>query len=142
MARPPPSMPLRVVVDSNVIISAIHVGGNPGTVIDLGRRGTIDLYVSPFILDEVAAALAGSKFRWVRGRIAVAIAALPARAIDPGPPNLSVVSDAPDNRILECAVAARAQYLVTGDRELLTLGTYRRLHICTPRDFLGRVLPS
>ena len=134
-------MPLRVVADSNVIISALHVGGNPGTVIDLGRRGTIDLYVSPFILNEVSAALAGPKFRWVRGRITVAIAALPVRVIDPGPARLSAVPDAPDNRILECAVAARAQYLVTGDRELLALGSYRRLHICTPRDFLGRVLP-
>ena len=135
-------MPLRVVVDSNVIISALHLGGNPGAVIDLGRRGTIDLYVSPFILNEVAAALAGPKFRWVHGRIAVAIAALPARVIDAGAPRLSVVPDVADNRILECAVAARAQYLVTGDRELLALGSHRRLRICTPRDFLVRVSPS
>jgi uncharacterized protein len=48
-----------------------------------------------------------------------------------------VVRDPKDNPILECARAAHAKYLITGDRDLLTLGMYRRLRIVTIRDFMA-----
>lgn len=130
-------MPPRVVADSNVIISALHAGGKPEAVLSLAHRGEIELYLSPFILGEVATALEGVKFRWDRERITDALLGLSARIIDPGPPRLRVLPDPPDNRILECALASRARYLVTGDRHLLALGAYRRIRILTPDTFLS-----
>ena len=49
---------------------------------------------------------------------------------------LRVVDDEPDNRILECAIAGRADAIVTGDRDLLALGTHRNVKIITLREYL------
>ena len=49
-----PCMPRRLVADSNVLISALHRRGKPQAIIDLARDGEVDLYLSPFILDEVS----------------------------------------------------------------------------------------
>ncbi len=135
-------MPLRVTADSNVIISGFHAAGNPRAVLELARRGEIELYLSPFIVREVSNVLAGAKFRWAQERIRRAFVGVPFTLIDSGPPRLRAVAgdpDNPDNRILECARAARATYLVTGDRDLLDLGSYRRIRILTPRAFLDLI---
>jgi putative PIN family toxin of toxin-antitoxin system len=131
-------MPRRVVLDSNVLISALHRHGTPQAIVDLARTGEVDLYLSPFILDEVSGILR-RKLGWDDQRIALALLALrlAASVIDPGPPRLHVLADEPDNRILECALAAQARYLVTGDRRLRALGKYRRVRILTPRAFLS-----
>jgi hypothetical protein len=55
--------------------------------------------------------------------------------VDTGTRRITVVRDPKDNPILGYARSARAKYLITGDRDLLTLGTYRRLRIVTIRDF-------
>mgnify|MGYP001160526956 CR=1 FL=1 len=129
-------LPRRVVTDSNVLISALHWGGKPAAVIDLAHAGEIALYLSPFILEEVHDILA-VKLGWHPLRVRSALASLPATVVGPGAPRLNIVSDWADNRIVECAVAARARYLVTGDRGLLTVGAYRRIQILTPADFLS-----
>jgi uncharacterized protein len=51
---------------------------------------------------------------------------------------LHVVKDEPDNRILECALAGRAEAIVTGDHALLSLGEYNGVRIISLRDYLGR----
>ena len=131
----------RVVADSNVIISALYLGGTPERVLELARQGSIELFYSSFILEEVARILKGPKFRWAEARIEDAIGSFPARLAPPARRRLSVVRDPTDNRVLECAVAARAHYLVTGDRHLLELGSYFRLRIVTARDLLNSIRP-
>lgn len=130
-------MRLRVVADTNVIVSAFAAGGNPKAILLMAAAGEFDLFASQAILEEVTRVLGGPKFRWPMDRLMEALGALPARILDPGPPRLSVVRDHDDNRILECAIAARAHYLVTGDRDLLILGRYFRTRILTPREFLA-----
>jgi putative PIN family toxin of toxin-antitoxin system len=127
----------RVVADTNVIVSAFVAGGNPKAVLLLGATGEIELFASEAILEEVTRVLTSRKFRWPAHRLVEALSALPARIIDPGPPRLAVVRDHDDNRILECAVAARAHFLVTGDHDLLALERYFRTRILTPRQFIA-----
>ncbi len=130
---------LRVVADSNVIISAFHRGGQPLRVLQAARRGSIRLFYSPFILEEVTRILTSTKFAWLSERVGEALAGLPGEVTIPGPRRLHVVEDEPDNRILECAVAARASFLVTGDQHLLSVGRYFRTRIVTVRDFLAEL---
>jgi putative PIN family toxin of toxin-antitoxin system len=127
----------RVVADSNVIISAFHRGGQPLRVLHAARGGVVRLFYSPFILEEVTHILTSQKFAWPPERVGEAIAGLPGEVIVPGPRTLHVVADETDNRILECAVAAHAEFLVTGDRHLLSVGRYFRTRIVTVRDFLS-----
>ncbi len=128
----------RIAIDSNVLVSALHFGGTPEALLLLANEGRVELFVSPFILAETARVLK-SKLGWtdkaVRDTIAlireVVTVVEPTRTVD------AVPYDPTDNRILECALHARADFLVTGDkRHLLPLGTYEGIKIVTPRECL------
>lgn len=133
---------LRVVADTNVYVSALHFGGVADEVLALGRRGRLRLYVSPPLLDEIEGVLV-RKLRWpVRQARQVRVAiedagtlVFPTMRVD------AVAEDDPDNRILECALAARAHVVESGDRHLRSLRTFRGIAIVSPREFLG-VFPS
>ena len=107
---------MRVVLDTNVIISALNFPGNERMVLELALRGRFQFYLSVFILEEVAGVLA-RKFGWDGDRTARAIGTLETAATVIEPPPLEEVIEGghADNRVLECAVAASADYLVTGD---------------------------
>jgi putative PIN family toxin of toxin-antitoxin system len=126
----------RVVADSNILISAFYRGGKAQRVLELAEAGALDLYLSQFILDEVAGVLS-LKFNWDAQSILEALGTLQYTPVDPGPLRLRIVRDTPDNRILECAVAARAKYLVTGDAQLLALTRFHSTTIITLRNLLS-----
>ena len=104
-------------MDTNIIVSALNFPGNERRVLDLARRGRYDLYLSPFILQEVSGVLVW-KFRWEELRAMQAISMLRSLAtvLEPQRRPSVIERNEADNRILECAVGASADYLVTGDR--------------------------
>jgi putative PIN family toxin of toxin-antitoxin system len=117
-------------------------GARASAVLAVARRARITLYASEYIFAEVAKIL-DAKFYWPPARVQDAFTGMRGYVIivPPGSRRISVVRDPKDNPILECAQAARAKYLITGDRDLLTLGTYRRLRIVTLREFLNLYPP-
>ena len=100
----------------------------------------VEIHVSTFILDEVARVLA-EKFGWEEDRVGRAVAQVRRVAIKVHEPEESVdviEDDLTDNRILECALAASAQFIITGDKKhLLPLGSFRGVSIVGLRDFLA-----
>ena len=130
---------MRVVLDTNVIVSGLNFPGNERLVLELALRGRFELCLSPFILEEVAGVL-GRKFDWTEERSAQALRALGDGATVIEPRRLPEVIEGgrADNRILECAVEASAEYLVTGDRRhLLPLGEHRGARILNAPQFLS-----
>lgn len=128
----------RVVLDSNVLISALHFGGKPEELLLLANQGEIELVVSPFILDETARILK-EKLGWREKEIQAALGLIRevATVIDPKLRLNIIPEDESDNLILACAVEAKADFLVTGDkRHMLALKRYQGIQILTPRDFL------
>ena len=127
----------RIVADTNVYISALNFAGTADEVLALGRAGAIELFISLPILEEIEAVLV-RKFRWAAPRVREAVQAIRGFAIlvNPGEPVDVVRDDEPDNRILECALAARADTIVTGDQHLLKLRRFRDTVIVSPRQFL------
>jgi predicted nucleic acid-binding protein len=109
---------IRVTADTNIFVSALnYAGGKPSQLLDLARKGEINLTVSAAILDEMAEMLQ--------------------RAVQ-----LDVIKEDPDdNRILECAVASGSDYIVSGDKDLLRLGRYDSIRILTVSDFLDVMRP-
>jgi len=129
---------MRVVVDTNVIISALNFPGNGRMVLELALRGRFELVLSWFILGEVAGVLT-RKFGWEDELTAQVIRVIENAATVMEPPRLEEVIESghPDNRVLECAVAASAGYLVTGDRRhLLPIGEHQGTMIVNAPRFL------
>ncbi len=129
---------MRVVLDTNVIVSGLNFPGNERLVLELALRGRFELCLSPFILEEVAGVL-GRKFGWDEELASQALRALgdAATVIEPRRLPEVIGSGHPDNRVLECVVEASADYLVTGDRRhLLPLREHRGTRILNAPRFL------
>lgn len=130
---------MRVVLDTNVIISGWVFHGPERRVLERAERNDFELVVSEFILLETESAMA-RKFGWFRWQIEEAVHELRTIATIINPPrSLSVIADDhPDNQILGCAVHASADYLVTGDRKhLLPLGEFETVRILRAPEFLS-----
>ena len=129
---------LSVTFDSNLYISALNYGGAPLEVLDLARAGIIRLDVSGAILDEFAGVLR-DKFGWPPSDIADAQQEIRSfvHLVAPVETLTVVLADPDDDRILECAASAQSDYLVTGDKHLLRLGSYRGTQIVKAADFLA-----
>lgn len=115
-------------------------GGAADRAYLLARLGVVEIHVSTFILDEVARVLE-AKFGWEKDRVGRAVAQVRRVAAGVHEPEESVdviEDDLIDNRILECALAASAQFIITGDKKhLLPLGSFRGVSIVGLRDFLA-----
>jgi putative PIN family toxin of toxin-antitoxin system len=131
---------IRVVADTNIYISAVMFGGLPGSLLDLGLLQAFTLVISPPLLDELEDKLR-VKFKVTPADAAAIRARLEATAEVVVPRvALDVIKDDPDdNRVLECAVAGAANYIVSGDRHLLKLRAYEGLPILTVRQFLSEI---
>ena len=127
---------LRVVIDTNIVISALNFGGNPKAVLELARRNRIRNTTSPFIINEIEKVLI-QKFGWQIEMIREVLNDFRgcSHVINP-PETIAVISYSPDNRILECAVAGQTDYLISGDHQFTGLKTYNNMGIVTPTEFL------
>ena len=128
-----------VVLDTNVLVSGLNFEGNENRILILFYRGVIAVYFSPFILQELRTVLE-KKFRWEKDRVNVLLRKINDLGIIVNPTcNISVIrTKKDDNRILECAVEARVDYLITGDtKHLQPLKKIEGIPILTPTQFLN-----
>ena len=128
---------MRAVADTNVYISALNFGGTAEEVLALARAHVIELFVSPSILAEVEGVLL-RKFHWSAKRVQQATGLIRefAQLVRPQEAIHVITDDEPDNRILECALEAQADVVISGDRHLRQLTTFRGMPILTPGEFL------
>jgi len=132
---------VRVVLDTNVLISAILFGGKPRQILEKAVRGEIRLCLSEPILEELKGVLRRSKFDYSPEMIQVILTELTGIAdlVNPSK-SIGVVLEVPDdNRILECAVEAEANYIITGDSHLLKLSRYRNIEVLNTVAFLEKL---
>ena len=129
---------IRVVVDTNIYVSSIVFGGTSEAILALARAGVVDLFISPAIQKELKSVLRLT-FGWTVLQVREALAEVNAVAsLVKSSVRLSgILAYDQDHRILECALAAQAQFLVTGDKKHLQhLKTFRGIRIVSPREFL------
>ncbi len=129
---------MKVVFDTNVFVSAFTLPGGRGDEA-LGRivEGRDSLAFSKPILDELLSVLARKFARDREGLARVAVFLSDIGELVEGAEVLNVLADEPDNRILECALAANAQAIVTGDREMLALSEFRNVRILSLGAYLN-----
>ncbi len=126
---------MRVVLDTNVLVSALHFGGRPRRLLDDVLRGDHTLIIGPAILGELEAVLVET-CGWANDRAAAARAELEAIAEVVTPVEVPrVCRDPDDDQILAIAVSGTADSLVTGDADLLALGAHGGVNISSIADF-------
>jgi len=129
---------LKVVIDTNVFVSSF-LGGNPRRIIDLWRNEEITLCLSKDVLDEYVGVI--QRIGLTGEDEIQELLSLFAKGFNllftTKTPKITVVKNDPDDdKFIECAVALKAEVIITGDRELRALGKYRGIKILTPQQFL------
>jgi putative PIN family toxin of toxin-antitoxin system len=119
----------RVVADTNVLVSALQFGGKPRQLLDLATDGQVDLAISEAIIAETLRVLR-DKFHRAPEWVAETDRQLRVitRFVQPTESIEVIEADPTDDRILECAVAAEAEAIVSGDTHLLSLGRFRGIN--------------
>jgi len=128
---------VRVVFDTNIYVSAFGIpGGNAEEAYLHAVGGSFELVTSSAILTETANVFR-TKFNWSDEKVGKLLGTLSQMAtVVKTQPSLHVLTDESDNRILECAIEADANLIVTGDRHLLDLKRYQTITIVKLSDFL------
>ena len=129
---------IRVVIDTNVFVSSFF-GGNPKKIIDLWKNEEVVLCLSKDILDEYIDVLqrVGLKDESELEDLLSFFAKGFNIVFTTSTAKINAVRDDPeDDKFIECAVALRAEVIITGDKALRTMGEYRGIKILTPHEFL------
>jgi putative toxin-antitoxin system toxin component, PIN family len=136
---------VRLVLDTNTVVSALLWRGTPHQLIAAARERPVAFFTSPALLAELEEVLA-------RGKLASAATAsglTPTRlmqryrclatVIQPVPIPPTILADPDDDHVLACALAAQAHAIVSGDSDLLALGAYQDIPIITAAQCLMRI---
>jgi uncharacterized protein len=126
---------MRVVLDTNVLISALLFDGSPEKVVLSMLNGIEELILSPYIVAETTRILE-NKFGVEPSSLELLQQLLSESELLYFQPFLNVIEDEPDNRIVETAVKGKAAYIVTGDKLLLKLKQYEDISIVSITEFL------
>lgn len=133
---------MKIVIDSNVVASAMFFGGRPRELLELLVSHRIDAYASSEIITEYqeTAEELCAKYpeKSVQLPLAIIIAAM--KMIDPTT-NVDICRDPDDNKFIECAIDGQCIYIVSGDKDLLSIGTYNEIEIITVSEFFARYYP-
>lgn len=127
---------IRATVDTTVFVSALNFGGVPNEVLNQCQADAFILCLSQSIIDELHSVLV-NRFEWTEEDLEETLYPILSLAEIVEPTRVITASRDPyDDHVLACAVEARADVIVTGDNDLLTLGTFEGIRILTPRQFL------
>jgi len=130
---------MKLVLDANIYISSFFWGGNPRRIIERIISGKDLLFVSKEILTEVFSVMSRPKFDMKEEHISRFINSIEEIAFDIKLTDSiqNVCRDKDDDKIIECAVLANADYIITGDDDLLTIKEFRGTKIITANEYIN-----
>lgn len=133
---------MRVVLDTNVIVSALFFRGVPYTLLDAWRNRQFTLLTSPKIIEEYrdVANRLSAKHKGVNIDRFIELLTVSSEIVEPAEMMSQVTKDPKDEKFLACAFGGKASVIVSGDDHLLSVDGYGGLRIMKPRDFLQEYL--
>jgi putative PIN family toxin of toxin-antitoxin system len=134
---------MRVIIDTNVLISGVFFGGPPAKILKAWQRGELQLIVSPEILEEYCEVCRRISVRYPDIDITriLLLIAQNSQVVDAPTLTEQVSRDADDDMFIACAVASSTQIIISGDSDLLAVPDYEDIRIVTPRDFVDSHIP-
>ncbi len=125
----------KIVIDTNVFVSGVVFGVTPKIVLDFVRLSNIELLMSQLLAEEILAQMYRFRIEEITNQVVRYTIFSQARMIAPRiVPAIS--RDPKDDMLLALSLAGKAEYLITGDKDLLILRTFERTKIVTPSEFL------
>jgi len=133
---------VRVVLDTNVFVSAVFFSGPPHQILKAWRDGKIQLVVSPEILEEYqrVGEIIAKQFPKVDLSPIIDLLAVEAKLVLPPSLPEPVCADPDDDKFLACALASKTKFVISGDNHLLNVSGYRGIKIVRPRKFVDEYL--
>jgi len=133
---------IKVVVDTNVFVSSFF-GGNPQKIVDLWKSGQLTLCLSRPIINEYIEVL--QRFGLKNERELSELLSLFAHGFhvlfSAKTPELHLVEEDPDDdKFIECAVALKADFIISGDKALIAIQDYMGIRIFSPKEFLDNYI--
>lgn len=129
---------LQVVLDTNILVSSIFWSGASYKIVKLITKRKIESYTSIVILNELRRVLKSKvKYDLPEAKIQEILELTKLHSFLVYPKRkVHVVEDLKDNKFIECAIEAKANYIISGDRHLLDIKKYKNIQIVTPSEFL------
>ena len=134
---------MRIVIDTNVVASAVFFGGRPGELLELVLHRRVEAVATDRILAEYQATIDYLLKRY--GGKHLRISAMPifaAMEVIPQTDDIKVCRAPDDDKFISCAVDGKCLYIVSGDKDLLSLGRHENVEIVTVAQFLDRFSAS
>lgn len=135
---------MRIILDTNVLVSGIFWSGPPFKILELWRDKKVRLITSPEIIVEyqrVAIELA-EKFQTVTIEPLLSLIVASSEIYIPSDLPFQVCKDVDDDKFIACAIASRADFVISGDKNLLATSGYQGVKIIKPKEFLRRLTGS
>ena len=129
---------MKIVIDSNVFVSSFFWKGNPRKVFDRVIDGFDELYITDGILDEIKNVMSRKKFDIETNEISDYLKIIEhfSQKIFHDDKIENISRDMDDNKILKCGLESHADFIVTGDNDLLALKEYKSIKILNPAEYL------
>ena len=129
---------MKVIIDTNVLISGIFFGGPPAKILEAWRGGELQSVVSPEILEEYYEVCERISVRYPDIDIApiLVLIARNSQVVESPPLAEQVSRDVDDDKFIACAIASNTRIIISGDNDLLTVSGYESIQVVKPRDFV------
>lgn len=130
---------MKIVLDTNILIFAFVFGGKPRQILSLVLEGKIQAITSPVLIAEFFDVV-NKRFNLSSEELALTKNQIENKFLTVQPKKtINISRDEDDNRVLEVAVEGRCSYIITGDKDLLDLKTFKNIKILTPDTFLSEI---
>lgn len=133
---------MKLILDTNVFISAVFFGGLPYRILNAWRQGKIQLIISPEILDEyrrIGKELS-ARYNGVNLEPMLELLTVHAQLVESPALPEAVCTDPDDDKFIACAIASGAKIITSGDRHLLAVSGYHGITVLPPRAFVDQFL--
>lgn len=135
---------MKLILDTNVFVSAVFFGGLPYRILNAWRQGQIQLIVSPEILEEyrrVGEELS-ARYDGVNLEPMLELLTIHAQLVESPALPEAVCTDPDDDKFIACAIASGAKIITSGDKHLLAVSGYHGIMVYKPSDFVSECLVS
>jgi len=133
---------LRVVIDTNVVISGVFFSGVPYMILEAWRDGQIDIVTSPEILEEYrrVGETLHKEYPIIDTESFLSLLAVQSEIVIAPDLTEQVCEDQEDDKFLACALAGGCEIIISGDKLLRKVSGYKGVKVMTPKEFLEEVL--